>query len=300
MNLTHLETFKAVAQLSSFAKAADSMGVSKGLVSRHIRALESELSCRLFFRTTRSVVLTEPGKELFSAAQQIETISQKAMQSINMLTQDGYGYIRFTAPDALGPLIAQSALPAFAKENPNIHLELDFTTDIKDVEFGESDVALRSQKALPDNLVAKDIGALKDVLVCSPSLVNRHPINTLSDILNVACLKSTFDASWNDWSLHSEDGQRVQLTIHGQYASSSYEGLISLAMGGLGIACIPLALVEKSLADGSLVRVLPNWSASQHHLHLVYTHQRFYPKKLREFIDAVLAWRKSNNHWFIA
>lgn len=298
MNLTHLETFKAVAQLSSFSKAADSMGVSKGLVSRHIRALETELSCRLFFRTTRSVVLTEPGKELFGAAQQIDAISQKAAQSINMLTQDSYGYIRFTAPDALGPLIAQSALPAFAKENPNIHLELDFTTDIKDVEFGESDVALRSQKALPDNLVAKDIGALKDVLVCSPSLLDDHEIQSLSDLLKAPCLKSSFDTSWNDWSLHSDDGQRVQLTVQGQYASSSYEGLISLAMGGLGIACIPLALVEKSLADGSLIRVLPNWSASQHHLHLIYTHQRFYPKKLRAFIDAVMGWRKNKHHWF--
>ncbi|CZF86603.1 LysR family transcriptional regulator [Grimontia marina] len=299
MNLRHLETFKTVAELSSFSKAADVLGVSKGLVSRHIRALESELACRLFFRTTRSVVLTEPGKELFGAAQQIDAISHKAAQSINMLTQDGYGYIRFTAPDALGPIIAETALPAFSKGNPNIHIELDFTTDIKDVEFGESDVALRSQKALPDNLVARDIGALKDILVCSPSLFEKHEIRSSSDLLTAPCLKSSFDTSWNNWTLHSGNGQSVQLTAKGQYSSSSYEGLIALAAGGLGVACIPLALVEKNLSDGSLMRVLPDWFASQHQLHLVYTHQRFYPKKLREFIDAVVAWRNANSIWFI-
>ena len=67
----------------------------------------------------------------------------------------------------------------------------------------------------------------------------------------------------------------------------------------MGLANLPLPVVEELLDSGRLVRVLPEWHSLQHHFYLVYAQQRFYPKKLRDFINTLLMWRDENSRWFV-
>ncbi|MCT4347675.1 MULTISPECIES: LysR family transcriptional regulator [Vibrio] len=60
------------------------MTTTKSLVSRHIKSLESELTCTLFHRTTRSVTLTEAGRELLEIAQKIEELTLKASKTFKI------------------------------------------------------------------------------------------------------------------------------------------------------------------------------------------------------------------------
>lgn len=62
MNLERLEYFAAVAEHLNFTRAADVCHVAQTAISRHIAALESEVGCKLFYRTNRSVELTPAGK----------------------------------------------------------------------------------------------------------------------------------------------------------------------------------------------------------------------------------------------
>ncbi|WP_157490647.1 LysR substrate-binding domain-containing protein [Enterovibrio coralii] len=68
---------------------------------------------------------------------------------------------------------------------------------------------------------------------------------------------------------------------------------------GLGVANLPMHVVEEELKNGQLVHVLPEYQSRLHNLHVVYAKQRFYPIKLRDFIDTIIAWRDAHPHWFI-
>ncbi|WP_394391301.1 LysR family transcriptional regulator [Shewanella woodyi] len=299
MNLTHIETFLKVAQLKNFSAAAEQLNVSKGLVSRHIKALESDLTCTLFHRTTRSVTLTEAGRELFDTAQQIEELTLKASKNIQELLREDRGYIRFTAPSSLGNQLCTKMLPEYSEHFPNVKINLELTTDVKDVEFGEFDVALRANENLPDNLIAKNLGTMKNILVASPDWLTRNIIKTPDDILNVECIQNSLNQNWNQWSLFSNDNQRALIRSQGKYSCSSYEGIKALATASMGLANLPMPIVEELLDSGLLIRVLPEWHSLQHHFYLVYAQQRFYPQKLRDFIDTVLVWRDDNSRWFV-
>ena len=299
MNLSHLETFLHVANTLSFSQAADKMAVSRGLVSRHIRALEGELQCVLFHRSTRSVALTEAGTALYDTASQIENLTLKAAKNIRDLSHEGKGCIHFTAPTTLGPVLSKSLLFDFISAHPTIKVALNFTAQIKDLEFGEFDVGLRAVITPPDNLVAKPLGQMKNILVSSPQWLSRHPITSPDDLSRVECLQSTLNPEWNDWALRSTKGERALVKTQGNLSSSDYNGMAALAESGLGVAYLPLPIVETLLAEKKLLRVLPDWFGSQHNFFMLYAFQRYYPTKLKSFITAIVTWREAHPHWFL-
>lgn len=299
MKLTHVETFLKVAQLQSFSAAADALNVSKGLVSRHIKSLEAALQCSLLHRTTRCVTLTEAGNELFVAAVQIEALTHKASNNIKRILQDDHGVIRFTVPKSLGCQLCKKAIPDFVHLYPNVKIDLEMTNELKDIEFGEFDIALRTHDNLPNNVIARNLGSMKNILVASPEWVSRYQITTPNDLNHVECIQNSVNKSWNHWPLFSDDQTDKVISTNGNFTCSSYEGIRALALSGLGLANLPIPLVEEYIDEGQLVRVLPQWYSVQHHFHLVYAQQQCYSQKLKCFIKTLLCWRNDNKHWFL-
>ena len=69
--LVCMRSFARVAELHSFTRAADALGVSRAVVSTHVAELERHLRCQLFHRTTRRVGLTSEGAEYLARCQRI-------------------------------------------------------------------------------------------------------------------------------------------------------------------------------------------------------------------------------------
>lgn len=298
MNLMHLQSFLKVAQLGGFSAAANELDVSKGMISRHVCSLEASLQCKLFNRTTRSVTLTESGKELLEKALQIEFIANQAQQNIHDLTQETTGTLKFTAPGELGRIICKDVIPEFVTQYPKVNLSLNFSRQIKDVEFGEFDVALRADEQVPDNLVARDFGYTKNIIVASPQWVTDNPVSNVRDLQQVNCIQDSHRSGWNKWQLLSRAGEREHIQTHSNLACADYADTRLLATLGLGVANLPRYVVEEDLKQGRLIHLFPMWSSTVHRLHLIYAKQRYYPKKIRSFTDAILRWRTAHPHWF--
>jgi len=77
MNTEHLREFITIARLSSFSRASEELCISQSSLSKHIAALEQELNVRLFYRTSRSVELSDVGKRLLPYATGIAEMSQQ-------------------------------------------------------------------------------------------------------------------------------------------------------------------------------------------------------------------------------
>ena len=299
MNLQYLESFYHVAQKKGFSAAADSLDVSKGLVSRHVVSLEKQLNTQLFYRTTRSVTLTEAGRHLFKKAEEIFLLAHNTEQQVLDLTQQAEGTIRFTSPTTLGERIIRDVLPLYHQQCPNVSVELSFASRPYDIVQGEQDIALRSSGLLPDDAIAKPAGTLRNVLVASHSYLEQAgtPATPL-DICQHQCILSSRVADWNTWKLNNGN-QIVELNISGKLLTNRHSTARELVLGNQGIANLPYYLVEEDISTGKMKLLLGDYLIPLHQINVVYARQRTMPLKLLIFRDLLLGWFADNDQYLI-
>jgi len=246
------------------------------------------------------VTLTEPGYELLEKAQQIETLASQAQLNIYDLVQEASGKVKFTAPTALGRIISKELIRDYVAECPKVSLSLSFSRQINDVEFGQFDIAIRAYDHLPDNLVAKELGYVKNILVASPEWIQDNPVNNVADLRNYDAINDNHKTNWNAWNLQNRAGDNEIVETQSKLACSDYSDSRLMVKLGLGVANLPRYVVEEDLKNGSLIHLLPEWYTSIHRLSLVYAKQRSYPVKITSLINLVMEWRESHPEWFIA
>ncbi|MGI9275401.1 MAG: LysR substrate-binding domain-containing protein [Endozoicomonas sp.] len=299
MNLQYLESFYHVAQKKGFSAAADSLDVSKGLVSRHVVSLEKQLKSQLFHRTTRSVTLTEAGQHLYEQAEQLFLLARNAEQQVLDLTQGAQGLVRFTSPTTLGERIIRDILPTYQQQCPNVCVELSFASHTYDIVQGEQDIALRTAGLLPDDAIAKAAGTMRNVLVGSPGYLEKNGVPEAPlDLCSHTCILNSLVAGWNVWKLCSA-GQTYELNINGNLSANRHSTARELVLDNHGIANLPYYLVEEDIASGRMQLLLDDYQIPLHHICVVYARQRSMPLKLQIFRDLLLDWFAEHDQYLI-
>ena len=299
MDITHLASFYEVVQRGSFSAAADALGVSKGMLSRHVSSLESPLNAQLLQRTTRRLSLTEAGRVLHQQAGEIFALAREAEEGIRALTEEDSGRLRFTCPVSTGDRMVSELLARFAELCPGVQVELNFTNAMIDMSQGENDIALRAMELIPDNLVALPLGRLKDVVVASPALLAREGIPaTPYELGGRSCLLQGHNPDWEQW--HFRQGEEeAHILVQGRVRANHYSTLLQLTRAGMGFAKCPLMLVEASLARGELVAVLTEWQTGLHPIHVLHAQQRRVPRKIRLFKQVLAQWFAERPHYLL-
>ncbi len=299
MDITHLASFYEVVQRGSFSAAADALGVSKGMLSRHVSALESALNAQLLQRTTRRLSLTEAGRVLHQQAGEIFALAREAEEGIRALTEEDSGRLRFTCPVSTGDRMVSELLARFAELCPGVQVELNFTNVMIDMSQGENDIALRAMELIPDNLVALPLGRLKDVVVASPALLAREGIPaTPYELGGRSCLLQGHNPDWEQWHFRLGE-EEAHILVQGRVRANHYSTLLQLARAGMGFAKCPLMLVEASLARGELVAVLTEWQTGLHPIHVLHAQQRRVPRKIRLFKQVLTQWFAERPHYLL-
>ena len=296
--LTELHTFHCVAANAGFSKAADEMNVSKGLVSRHVKRLEDHYRTKLFHRTTRKVTLTEAGQRLYDKVRQIEQLAREAQTEVLDLNQEVSGELKLTMPDELGREMARYVIPQFIQSYPQIDLIMDFDRQFKDMEMGEYDVALRAVDEVPDNVIAKNLGLMKNLLVASPEYLAKNGVpDAPAALTGHQVILSSYRKAWNRWELsNGETSQTVAL--QGRLYAGIYSVSAELALANQGIASVPIYQAVPLLRQGELIQVLPQWYQPLHNVSVLYAAQRSIPQKVRRFVEAVMDWAKEHPEYF--
>ncbi|RCU49271.1 LysR family transcriptional regulator [Corallincola holothuriorum] len=294
MNLTYLMSYYRVVRHGGFSAAAAVMDVSKGLLSRHVKALESELKTSLLHTTTRSICPTEAGKQLFTKAEQILILSENAEREVQEVVNSDKGTLRFTAPLTLGDVIIEQILPAFRQTCPDVELELNFSNQITDFKEGHNDIALRAVTRSPDDLVARHVGTLKNILVASPQYLAKNGVpHSHQDLIEHQCILNSHQRDWNTWRLFKE-GTEYSVNATGNHSFSAYTTAMLIAEQHQGIANIPAYHATDKLANGDLVEVLPGYDAFAHNLLIMHQMHRVLPLKIRCFKTLLLEWSQQS------
>ena len=279
--------FAGVAELGSFSRAAERLGLPKSTVSRRLSALEQRLGERLLLRTTRRQSLTEFGLQLLEHARQVasEVEAVTALSERRQATPSGR--LRVSMPSDFANVLLADTLAAFIALYPAIQLELDLSPRRVDL-LGEGfDVVLRMGK-LPDDasLAARRLADFSFGLYAAPDYLAEHgdPAEPDDPVHHDAIRMLQGNGEAAAWAL-TKGEQHWQGLPPGRVSANAPELLIKLACAGAGIAAVPDYFAAPDVRRGALRRVLPGWCLPSHSAWAVFPERKLMPIKTRVFID---------------
>lgn len=287
-----LKAFVAVVDRSSFAKAADHMGLSRSALSQTIRQLESRLGVRLLNRTTRSVSPTEPGRRLHERmAPMLREMDAAVAEAVDTRTRAS-GTLRINTLSMAAKRLIAPRLGRFIRAHPDVVLDIVIDDGLSDIAGEGFDAGIRV-----GNRVQKDMVAVRmtpDVelrAVASPEYLARHgEPRTPEDLSRHACINWRFPGSGRiaGWEF-SKAGKTVEVFGEGSVISNHQDIIVPAALQGLGILyAYNDDDIAEALRDGRLRRVLADWSPTVPGLYLYYSSRRHMLPALRAFIDCML------------
>jgi LysR family transcriptional regulator for bpeEF and oprC len=285
--LVCMRSFARVAELHSFTRAADALGVSRAVVSTHVADLERHLRCQLFHRTTRRVGLTSDGAEYLTRCQRILAELEAADEAVRRTRLAVQGRLRVDVPAVFGRSLLIPALPRFTARYPDLQLEVQLNDRVIDLIAEEVDLVVRVGPVKEPHLIARRIVSTRLITCAAPAYLREHGAPAEPDELRRHKLIGHLaTASHRPYKWLFQRGTvRRQLQLPFNVAFNAAEAQILAAVRGAGIVQSMDLLVAEALAAGKLEVVLSEWSAPGAPISVVCRSALRNSPKIRVFAD---------------
>ena len=254
--LDAMQMFVRVIEKGSFSSVAKERGIGQPAVSKQISALEDELGASLIHRTSRSIALTEAGRDFYESALHILDDVENATSRIGRGQTAPQGLIRMTVPPTFARLHMVSKLPAFFASYPDMAVEMAASESPATIVEDGFDLAIHSGDLPDSTLVARRFAQTMTILVATPQYLARHgapesPEN-LHRFRSVVFVERGAAQPWSFGS--GQDAKRVIPT--GVFRTSDMEQMRMGVLEHLGIAQAPAWLFAAELREGTVIRLL--------------------------------------------
>ena len=254
--LRSLRAFTAAAQRLSFSKAAEDMGVTPAAISHQIKEIEDQLRVTLFIRNSRSMVLTQEGEILATAAREsLETLG-RAIKRVKRL--ENRNQIKVSASPSIGAKWLVPRLDKFLEIAPNADVRLDVTSSLVDFERDDIDIAIRFGEGRYPGMDAQLL--FRDIVfpVCSPSIITREaPLNHPRDLLKHKLIHLDYEiqsSPWPNWKMWMAAAGIKDFDDRSGLHFRQTSLTVQAAIDGMGVALGDSNLVADDLAAGRLVK----------------------------------------------
>jgi DNA-binding transcriptional LysR family regulator len=251
--------FARVVAEGSLSAAARGLGISPAMVSKRLARLEDRLGVQLLHRTTRRLALTDAGAEFHRELTEILARLGEAEARIRSTGRGPAGRLRVTAPTSFGRLHVAPLLPAFLARYPDVELEIDLADEYVDLPGRQVHVAVRISTEPGPEFIARRIADNRRVLCAAPAYFAAHGApQAIADFDRHRLIAADGQLPWR----LAAGARTAEVGGPSHVRTNSSELIRELALGGVGIALRSLWDVGDALADGRLVRVLPEWEGS--------------------------------------
>jgi DNA-binding transcriptional LysR family regulator len=287
-NLETILIFLTVADMGSFTRAADSLGIQKGRASTAVRKLEDDLGVRLLHRTTRSVHLTEDGRAFHVRARDLladvdDLTSMFAGDHVALR-----GRLRVDLPTEVARSTVVPALPEFMAANPELELELSSSDRQVDLVQEGFDCVLRLGPIGDETLIARRLGKLRMVNAASPAYLAGYGVpRSLEDLQHqghrTIHFSTMLGARPYGWEYPNGDSYAT-LQLAGALHVNSAQTYEAAAVAGLGLIQAPLLGIGRYFESGALVEIIPDLRRRALDVSLVVAHRSNLSRRVRAFM----------------
>src|SRR5439155_16652612 len=188
-SLVSMRVFCLVAELKSFATAAQRLRLSPAMASKHVMQLKKRVGTRLLNRTSRRVSLSESGSLYFEQARQMLDSLDEVEAAVSKATVVPRGTLRLTAPVWMANTIFAGVLADYQAQYPEVRLDIDLSGRLANLVEEGFDLALRATGAPDEALIARPITKVAFRMVGAPAYLDRAGRPTkLSDLSGQALL----------------------------------------------------------------------------------------------------------------
>lgn len=284
-----LEWFVVVAQEQSFTRAARKLGVTPSAVSQAVRQLEQRVGAPLFARTTRSVRLTEAGRQLAERATPAVREATMALEELPVHGKGAVGVLRLNVPRISIASVVFPAVPRFLADNPDASIDLEIDDRLVDIVASGFDAGIRLRESLRDGMIATRLTPpFRFLIVGAPSYLKRHGHpKTLADLQTHECIGLRFQGSgaFYQWEL-ATGGKEISLPVRGRISVTGIAFAMEAARQGLGLAYVDEPSAARDLASGELEVVLDEAAVSVPGLFLYCPKPVWREAKIQAFLRA--------------
>lgn len=289
MELNELQAFVKVVQTGSFTRAAELLGTSKAHLSRVVSGLEGRLSVQLLQRSTRSLHLTEVGREVFERAIGILAAVADTERMAAKQHAEPTGTLKLTCGTEFGMLRVSGWVNSYLERYPQVSASVEYTSRLVDMIHEGFDLAVRVGELQDSRLAARKLCDLAYGLFASPAYLRqrgtpRHPSELTESHELLSFSVGSQRASW----LLTKGRTELKVSNHGRLRVNNTFAVRDAAIAGLGVARLPLIIAAGAEQAGQLVPVLADWSAKSAPVHAIFPSSRYLSPKVRAFIDHAL------------
>jgi DNA-binding transcriptional LysR family regulator len=278
-----------VAELGSFAGAAQQLGVARSVVTRQIAGLEAHLGVKLMARSTRRLTLTSAGTAYLEKCRVILNLVEAAETGVAEERQTPRGNIRISLPLSFGLKRLAPLLLDFSQRYPEVALDMDYSDRRVNLIEEGIDLSIRVTRRLDAGDVARRIGTSRMRVLASPDYLSRHgqPAHP-AELAHHVCLGYTNAGAATTWQF-VVDGQLENFPIRSRINANNGDVLTEAAAQGLGIACQPDFIAGSFIAAGRVVEILVDYPGPELGIYAMLPSNRHIPHRVRVLMDFLAA-----------
>lgn len=288
-SLQQLSAFAETAKHGSFAAAARGLGGAPSTLAKAVSRLEAALGVKLFHRTTRQVRLTPDGERLFERCQRLLAEIEELQAEASGTRQEVAGLLRVDLPIAYGRRFVMPLLAGLVRRHPALQLDVRLQDLRVDLVHDRVDLAVRIGRLQDSTLVARRVDRQALVLVASPAYLAAHGTpRRPEDCERHSAVMYTLPGSGRlrPWQLRHR-GAAIELTPGAAIRVNEGEAMAEAARLGLGLCQLPDYMVDREIARGELVEVLPGCHPEPLPISVVVPSARLLPARVRAAIDVL-------------
>nr|WP_245004314.1 LysR family transcriptional regulator [Enterobacter mori] len=280
-----MRTFVRIVETGSLSAAARQLSTTQATVSRRLQSLETLLGARLLLRTTHATRLTDDGERCYQHARRVIDSWLALEDEVGQAEDEPVGVLRVRAPHAFGQEQLLKPLTEFLQRYSQLSVEWMLNDKSVDFLSDNIDCAIRVGAEVDPATVSVQLAEVPRSIVASPALLARFPkVSKPEDLQALPWIAiSTF------YQRHVElfDGaaQPTRIAITPRLSTDSLYVARNTALTGLGVALVSSWTVKEDIQEGRLIHLLPEWQPTALPVHLVYPWSRYYPARLRRFLE---------------
>ena len=289
INLNRLAYFAAVVDAGSFTHAAERLGITKAVVSHQVLQLENDLQTTLLVRTTRRVQPTEAGRLFHARCLLILREAEDAFAELAAGEAAPTGTLRLTAPTDYGVNTVVPVVTQFTARYPDCRVEVRLGDQTLDLVRDQMDMAIRVGWLEDSSAQARKIGSFRQLLVGSAGFMGRIGVLDRPERLEAVAFVANLALRRPHSFAFTQDHAVIEVNFRSALAIDTTLGVLAAVQQGGGLSVLPEFLVDRLIASGELLHVLPDWSLPSGGIHAVFPAARFRPTKVTAFVEMLRA-----------